>query len=78
MVHVVQLALVLCNAVCVQADVVAAGISWPAYSLRMAKEEGFMAFYKGFGFNWARLTGFNLALFVSFEQIKKLCGAPAV
>lgn len=61
-----------------QADVVAAGISWPAYSLRMAKEEGFMAFYKGFGFNWARLTGFNLALFVSFEQIKKLCGAPAV
>jgi len=55
-----------------QVDVVKSGISSRAYGMKMLQEEGFLAFYKGFGFNWMRLTGFNLALFISFERVKKL------
>jgi len=57
-----------------QKQVVTSGISTSQYTLSMFQNEGMLAFYKGFGFNWMRLTGFNLALFVSFEQIRNFCG----
>ena len=36
------------------------------------KNEGFKAFYKGFWANFARIGTWNVIMFMSFEQIKKL------
>jgi hypothetical protein len=55
-----------------QPDVVKSGISSLEYTLTMARREGLTSFYKGFLPNWLRLAGFNVALWVSFEQIKNL------
>jgi hypothetical protein len=60
-----------------QPDVVKSGISWPAYTMQMVRNEGLFSFYKGFLPNWLRLAGFNVVLWVSFEQIKKLAEEPA-
>lgn len=37
----------------------------------MMKTEGPKAFYKGFGANFLRLSGWNVAMFLTFEQIVK-------
>mmetsp|Transcript_999 Transcript_999/g.3269 ORF Transcript_999/g.3269 Transcript_999/m.3269 type:complete len:288 (-) Transcript_999:475-1338(-) len=55
-----------------QSEAVAEGISWPLYAARMLRTEGVQAFYRGFFPNWARLTSFNLVLWLTFEQIKKM------
>ncbi|XP_031616348.1 mitochondrial uncoupling protein 2-like [Contarinia nasturtii] len=41
-------------------------------ALRMAKQEGLTAFYKGFVPAFARLVSWNICLWISFEQIKKI------
>ena len=35
-------------------------------------KEGFSAFYKGFWANFMRIGGFNVAMFVSLEQVIRL------
>lgn len=55
-----------------QPDVVQSGVGSLEYTLTMARREGLGSFYKGFLPNWLRLAGFNVALWVSFEQIRKL------
>jgi len=37
---------------------------------RTAREEGLMAFYKGFTANFARIASWNIVMFISLEQIK--------
>ena len=40
--------------------------------IKTAKNEGFSAFYKGFPLNVARLSGWNIVMFLTLEQIKKV------
>lgn len=42
------------------------------FILHMARTEGLSAFYKGFIPNFARIGSFNIVLWLSYEQIKKL------
>ena len=37
-------------------------------------KEGLGGFYKGFGANFARMAGWNIVFFVTFEQIKAAMG----
>jgi len=39
-------------------------------AVRTFRSEGFWAFYQGFGPLFLRITGWNLAFFVTFEQLK--------
>lgn len=36
------------------------------------QKEGMLAFYKGFGPNFARLGSWNVVMFLTVEQVKKL------
>lgn len=61
-----------------QPDVVKSGVSSFHYTLDMLRREGVQSFYKGVLPNWLRLSGFNVALWLSFEQIKRLRSPPSV
>lgn len=39
-------------------------------AVRMGKQEGFMAFYKGFAPSFARLVSWNIVLWITYEQMK--------
>lgn len=41
-------------------------------AIRMHKQEGLSAFYKGFVPAFARLVSWNICLWISYEQIKKI------
>ena len=49
-----------------------AGESPIAMITGMFAKEGPGAFYKGFGANFARLAGWNIVMFLTFEQIVKM------
>jgi len=55
-----------------QADAVAEGLGAPKYAMRMFRDEGPQAFYKGFLLNWMRVGGFNLVMFVTYERARSL------
>ena len=40
--------------------------------VKTAKNEGFMAFYKGFPLTVTRISGWNVVMFLTLEQIKKV------
>lgn len=40
-------------------------------AVKTFKNEGFFAFYKGFGPNVVRLAGWNCVMFLTLEQVKK-------
>ena len=40
--------------------------------IKTAREEGIGAFYKGFAPNFGRLGSWNVAMFLTLEQVKKL------
>ncbi|GAX85450.1 hypothetical protein CEUSTIGMA_g12866.t1 [Chlamydomonas eustigma] len=40
--------------------------------MKTAREEGIVAFYKGFAPNFGRLGSWNVAMFLTLEQVKKL------
>ncbi|XP_022245178.1 mitochondrial uncoupling protein 2-like [Limulus polyphemus] len=42
-------------------------------AMKMFKEGGFMSFYKGFLPSFIRLGSWNICMFVTFEQLKRLC-----
>ncbi|KAK9785262.1 hypothetical protein WJX73_005333 [Symbiochloris irregularis] len=46
-----------------------------AFCLNMLRQEGVGSFYKGFLPNFARIGSFNIVLWLSYEQIKHLCGS---
>lgn len=46
--------------------------SLPSFCMRMLREEGVSAFYKGFIPNFARIGSFNIVLWLSYEQIRAL------
>jgi solute carrier family 25 uncoupling protein 8/9 len=39
--------------------------------VQTAKKDGIMAFYNGFGPNFARLGTWNVVMFVTLEQVKQ-------
>jgi len=42
------------------------------YVAKMLREEGVRSLYKGFLPNFARIGSFNIVLWLSFEQLKRL------
>ncbi|KAK9826666.1 hypothetical protein WJX74_008755 [Apatococcus lobatus] len=46
--------------------------SLPSFCMRMLREEGVSAFYKGFIPNFARIGSFNIVLWLSYEQIRAM------
>lgn len=40
--------------------------------MKTAREEGIGAFYKGFAPNFGRLGSWNVAMFLTLEQVKRL------
>ena len=54
-----------------QPEVVRSGVSTIEFVGRMIAQGGLGSFYKGLLPNWLRLAGFNVVLWVSFENIKK-------
>jgi solute carrier family 25 uncoupling protein 8/9 len=50
----------------------AAGESAVKMVTNMIATEGPMGFYKGFTANFLRLGGWNVAMFLTFEQVKKV------
>lgn len=47
-----------------------------SFCVRILKDEGISAFYKGFVPNFARLASFNVVLWLSYEEIRKLMDVP--
>lgn len=48
-----------------------------SFCVRILKDEGIPAFYKGFVPNFARLASFNVVLWLSYEEIRKLMNIPS-
>lgn len=46
--------------------------------IKTLRQDGPMAFYNGFGANFIRLGLWNVSMFISLEQIRRLMGAPPV
>ena len=40
-------------------------------AIETAKNEGFLAFYKGFNASFSRLVAWNICLWLTYEQLKK-------
>ena len=40
-------------------------------AIKTAKNEGFLAFYKGFSASFTRLVAWNVCLWLTYEQLKK-------
>mmetsp|Transcript_19948 Transcript_19948/g.60300 ORF Transcript_19948/g.60300 Transcript_19948/m.60300 type:complete len:306 (+) Transcript_19948:346-1263(+) len=47
-----------------------------SFCLQILRNEGISAFYKGFIPNFARLASFNITLWISYEEIRKLMNIP--